>query len=448
LPPGQGIGCILTDTGVTTRLLENRELLQHMNTVSRTQPTPDATTIAHHFQQVRDLTLDLCKTLTPEDMTIQSMPDASPAKWHLAHSSWFFENFLLVPHLKGYRLFNPNFNHLFNSYYYSVGSMHPRPERGLLSRPGVDEVVRYRAHVDEHIHKLLETRSSEPELRFLTTLGLNHEQQHQELLLMDIKHLFFCSPLKPAWRELPAPLYKSAIPLKYIHRTEGLSAIGHVGNDFAFDNETPRHRIFIQAHVVANRLTTNGEYREFIRAGGYTTPNLWLSDGWSMVQKEGWTGPLYWKPDMTAEFTLGGERELDPDAPVCHLSYYEADAFARWASARLPTEMEWESLAADQPVQGNLLESGKFHTAPAEPGNGQFFGDAWEWTASSYSPYPGFKPLGGSLGEYNGKFMANQMVLRGGCCITPREHVRASYRNFYYPQQRWQFAGVRLAKDK
>jgi ergothioneine biosynthesis protein EgtB len=434
---------------MATRLLESLKLSHHMNTIPRTQPQPasDRAPIAQCYQQVRDLTLELCSTLTPEDMTVQSMPDASPAKWHLAHSSWFFENFLLTPHLKGYQLFNPQFAHLFNSYYYSVGSMHPRPERGLLSRPGVAEIRQYRAHVDEYMHRLLEAHGDQPELIFLTTLGVNHEQQHQELLLMDIKHLFFCNPVKPAWRELPMPPDTAAIPLKFISRSEGLLTVGHAGNGFAFDNETPRHRVFVQAHSLANRLTTNSEYLEFIRAAGYTTPELWLSDGWTNVQREGWNRPLYWNQDMTTEFTLAGERELDWHAPVSHLSYYEADAFARWAGARLPTEMEWESLAAGEPVAGNLLENGAFHPRAAANASKQLFGDVWEWTASSYSPYPGFKPLAGSLGEYNGKFMANQMVLRGGCCLTPREHIRASYRNFFYPQQRWQFAGLRLARD-
>ncbi|MGA9855684.1 MAG: ergothioneine biosynthesis protein EgtB [Gammaproteobacteria bacterium] len=420
-----------------------------MNTVPRTQPQPatDRTPIAQRYQQVRDLTVGLCATLTPEDMTVQSMLDASPAKWHLAHSSWLFENFLLTPHLKSYQLFNPQFTHLFNSYYYSIGSMHPRPERGLLSRPRVSEVLRYREHVDEHMHRLLEAHANEPELTFLTRLGLNHEQQHQELLLMDIKHLFSCNPLKPAWRELPSPAHTPVMPLKFIPRTEGLLAIGHAGDGFAFDNETPRHRVFIQTHSMANRLTTNGEYLEFIHAGGYSTPELWLSDGWTTVRREGWNRPLYWNESMTKEFSLGGERELVLEAPVCHLSYYEADAFARWAGARLPTEMEWESLTTGEPVAGNLLESGEFHPQAAAAGASQLFGDVWEWTSSNYAPYPGFKPLAGSLGEYNGKFMANQMVLRGGCCITPREHVRASYRNFFYPQQRWQFAGLRLARD-
>ncbi|MHB8405296.1 MAG: ergothioneine biosynthesis protein EgtB [Gammaproteobacteria bacterium] len=423
-----------------------------MNIAPRTQPMSafDCTQRVLRYQQIRDVTTGLCHSLTPEDMTLQSMPDASPTKWHLAHSSWFFEHFLLAPYLKGYRPFSPQFNYLFNSYYYTVGDMHPRSERGLLSRPGIAEVAHYRAHVDEHMHKLLDARGSEPELAYLTTLGLNHEQQHQELLLMDIKHLFARNPLQPRWRQLPAPVSMSALPLKFIPRPEGLLPIGHAGSDFAFDNETPRHRVFIQAHALANRLTTNNDYLEFIRAGGYSAPTLWLSDGWATLQREGWNRPLYWNEDMTEEFTLGGPRALDANAPVCHVSFYEADAFARWAGARLPTEAEWETLAADRAIEGNFMEQGRFHplgaSAVAEPPY-QMYGDVWEWAMSPYTPYPGFKPLAGSLGEYNGKFMANQMVLRGGSCATPREHVRASYRNFFYPQQRWQFSGLRLAQD-
>jgi ergothioneine biosynthesis protein EgtB len=420
-----------------------------MNTTPRPQPVsaPDNVSIARRYRHIRSTTLELCRTLSPEDMTVQSMPDASPAKWHLAHSSWFFENFLLEPYMAGYRPYDPRFKHLFNSYYHTVGSLYPRPERGLLSRPGVSDVTQYRAHVDEHMHDLLETHGSEPKLVFLATLGLNHEQQHQELLLMDIKHLFSHNPLKPVWREQAKSAAAAPPPLQFISRPEGLFHIGAAGGGFAFDNETPRHRVFIQAHNLANRLTTNNEYLEFIRAGGYTSPALWLSDGWSTMLEEGWNRPLYWNQDMTAEFTLGGEQKLDPHAPVCHLSYYEADAYARWVGARLPTENEWESFAMDYPVQGNLLESAKFHPSPAIAGSNQVFGDAWVWTVSSYAPYPGFKPLAGSLGEYNGKFMANQMVLRGGSCVTPLDHVRASYRNFFYPQQRWQFSGLRLAKD-
>ena len=410
---------------------------------------PASDSLALRFQQVRALTADLCGTLAAEDMTVQSMPDASPAKWHLAHTTWFFENFMLLPQMPGYRPFHPQYAYIFNSYYEGAGRRHPRPERGLLSRPTVAEVMHYRAHVDEHMLCLLEQDNGDAQLAFLVMLGLNHEQQHQELLLTDIKHLFSLNPLKPAWRELTAPPRRSAPELKFIARPEGLRHIGHAGSGFAFDNETPRHRVFQPAYAMANRLVTNGEYREFIRAGGYRNPALWLADGWATVQRENWQRPLYWSEDMTAEFTLGGERELDADAPVCHVSYYEAEAFARWAGARLPTEAEWETFAAGQPVDGNFLDSGWFHPSASAAGESpyQLYGDVWEWTMSPYFPYPGFKPLAGTLGEYNGKFMANQLVLRGGSCVTPAGHMRASYRNFFYPHQRWQFMGLRLAKD-
>ncbi|MGH8402225.1 MAG: ergothioneine biosynthesis protein EgtB [Gammaproteobacteria bacterium] len=404
--------------------------------------------LASRYKQVRDTSVDLCRTLTPEDMTVQSMPDASPAKWHLAHTTWFFERFLLRPHLKDYPPFNPTFDYLFNSYYHTAGDMYPRLQRGLLSRPTVVEVMAYRDHVNTHMMRLLEQQNTDAELGFLITLGLNHEQQHQELLLTDIKHMLSLNPLKPAWRKLSVPVSAPVPQLKYISRLEGLVQIGHSGASFAFDNEKPCHRVFLQRHTMASRLVTNGEFREFIRAGGYETPELWLSDGWATIQKEGWMHPLYWNKDMTAEFTLGGQRELDANAPVCHVSYYEADAYARWAGARLPTETEWETFVADRPTEGNLMESGLFHPRVAKSGDSQLFGDVWEWTTSAYAAYPGFKPLAGSLGEYNGKFMVNQMVLRGGSCVTPASHMRATYRNFFYPQQRWQFMGIRLAKDE
>ena len=328
--------------------------------------------------------------------------------------------------------------------------MHPRPARGLLSRPLVADVLRYREHVDRHLLELIGRRRGDAPFTALLALGLNHEQQHQELLLMDIKHLFSLNPLKPVWRELPKALAAGkGKAMKYLPRPGGLALIGHGGEGFAFDNETPRHQTLVSPHAIASRPVSNGEYREFIRADGYRTPELWLSDGWATVQRGGWDRPLYWSEDMSAEFTLGGLREITVDAPVVHLSYYEADAYARWAGARLPTEAEWESLAAEQPVAGNFLDAGLFHPATAASGDGltQLYGDVWEWTASPYTAYPGFKPLAGSLGEYNGKFMANQQVLRGGACVTPAGHVRASYRNFFYPHQRWQFSGLRLAKD-
>ena len=404
--------------------------------------------LPEQYTAVRGLTLELCRGLTPEDMALQSMPDASPAKWHLAHTSWFFEQFLLIPELAGYRAFHPDYAYLFNSYYYSVGEMHPRPIRGVLSRPAHADILAYRAHVDAHMQALLTARGADPAITARVTLGLNHEQQHQELLLMDLKHLFSLNPLRPAWRELPALPAAEAGPMTFLPRHGGQVSIGHAGPAFAFDNETPRHATLLTPHTLAERPVSNDEYREFIRAGAYRKPELWLSDGWAMRQREGWERPLYWSADLKHEFGLGGEQALALDAPVCHLSWYEADAYARWAGARLPTEAEWESAAAGKPIAGNCLESGLFRPSPAAgEGLRQLYGDVWEWTASPYTPYPGFKPLAGALGEYNGKFMANQFVLRGGACVTPVSHLRASYRNFFYPQQRWQFAGLRLARD-
>ena len=410
----------------------------------------DGIKLVQWYQRVRAVTADLCRSLASEDMVVQSMPDASPAKWHLAHTTWFFEHFLLTSHDNSYRPFNRDFNYLFNSYYRTVGAMHPRPERGLLSRPVAAEVMRYRTYADEYMLGLIEKHAADKAFAFLVTLGLHHEQQHQELILTDILHLFSLSPLKPAWRDLPPPPVASAPPLQYLPRPEGLFDIGHAGGGFAFDNETPRHRVFVPAHAIANRPVTNDEYRDFIRAGGYQAPELWLSDGWAAVQRENWNRPLYWSEDMTAEFTLGGMRGMDCNAPVCHVSYYEADAFARWAGARLPAEAEWETFAAQFPIEGNLMESGLFHPRAAQADGDkprQLFGDVWEWTASAYAAYPGFKPLAGSLGEYNGKFMVNQLVLRGGSCATPLSHLRVSYRNFFPPHVRWQFTGIRLARD-
>jgi ergothioneine biosynthesis protein EgtB len=419
-----------------------------MNTQLRSPAAPSTDTAPEtRFAAVRALTVALCRSLGPEDMVLQSMPDASPAKWHLAHSSWFFETFLLTPHQPGYQPFHPDYAYLFNSYYESAGPRHPRPQRGLLSRPTVTDVLAYRAHVDHGMQALLTSRGADPVLAAVLELGLNHEQQHQELLLMDVKHLFSLNPLKPAWRSLPKPGAGVARPLKYTSRPAGQVSMGHAGADFAFDNETPRHPVLVASHAIAERPVSNAEFRDFVHAGGYRDAALWMSDGWATVQREGWDRPLYWDEDMTSEFTLGGRREIVDAAPVCHLSWYEAEAFARWAGARLPTEAEWESYAAEQPVAGNFMDSGLFQPAPANGTATQIFGDVWEWTASAYAPYPGFKPLAGGLGEYNGKFMANQMVLKGGACVTPAAHVRASYRNFYYPQQRWQFAGLRLAKD-
>ncbi|HEY4128513.1 MAG TPA: ergothioneine biosynthesis protein EgtB [Gammaproteobacteria bacterium] len=419
-----------------------------MNTQLRhSAATPAGAAPEARYTAVRALTADLCQSLGPEDMGLQSMADASPAKWHLAHTTWFFETFLLATEQRDYRLFHPDFAYLFNSYYNGVGEMNPRALRGLMSRPTVAEVLAYRAHVDQHMQSLLRDRGDEPGISALLTLGLNHEQQHQELLLMDIKHLFSLNPLKPAWRPLPRVSTSSAAPLKYVSRPAGQVSIGHTGTGFAFDNETPRHPTLVPAHELADRSVSNAEFRDFVRDGGYRNPIFWMSDGWATAQREGWHGPLYWDEDLETEFSLAGWREIAPGAPVCHVSWYEADAFARWAGARLPTEAEWESLAVTQTLAGNFLDAGLVQPAPAAEGDLQMFGDVWEWTGSAYSPYPGFTPLGGSLGEYNGKFMINQMVLRGGACVTPADHIRASYRNFFYPQQRWQFAGLRLAKD-
>jgi ergothioneine biosynthesis protein EgtB len=381
-------------------------------------------------------------------MMVQSMPDASPAKWHLAHTTWFFEQFVLGrdPH---YRSRDPSWHYLFNSYYQSVGPMHARPQRGLLSRPSLGEVLGWRRHVDEAVNERL-LRDDHGTYDPLVELGLQHEQQHQELLLTDILHAFWSNPLLPAYlREPPADAASRALPLHFAAGREGVAEIGHAGEGFAFDNETPPHRTWLSPHALANRLVTNEEYAAFVHDGGYREPSLWLSDGWAMVQREGWQRPLYWQPDLASAFSLAGVRALDPAAPVCHLSYYEADAFARWAGARLPTEAEWEAAAAVLPVEGNLLDGApRLPQVASGAGLAQMYGDAWEWTASPYVAYPGFRPLPGSLGEYNGKFMCGQWVLRGGSCATPRGHVRASYRNFFPPQARWQFAGLRLAKDR
>ncbi|MDT8319953.1 MAG: ergothioneine biosynthesis protein EgtB [Xanthomonadales bacterium] len=410
--------------------------------------------LAERYTAVRALTRALCKTLEPEDYVVQSMPDVSPAKWHLAHTSWFFERFVLEAHADVYRRFDENYDYLFNSYYYSAGQMHPRPERGLLSRPLVRDILHYRDHVDEAVLGLIAQQGEEAPLRQLLTLGLNHEQQHQELLLTDIKHVFSCNPMKPAVNpSLPLKPAGRKTAHAFTLRSGGLFEIGADGDGFCFDNETPRHETLVREHAIGSRLVTNDEYRAFIRDGGYGEPGWWLSDGWSTINQRSWKRPLYWSEDLASEFTLGGQRELDPAAPVVHVSYYEADAYARWAGARLPTEAEWELAARESArthdIDGNLMSAGHWHpvAATASEGGRQFFGDAWEWTASPYAAYPGFKPLAGSLGEYNGKFMCNQMTVRGGSCVTADDHIRASYRSFFYPDARWQFLGIRLARD-
>lgn len=396
----------------------------------------------------------LCAPLTREDHVIQTAPEASPAKWHLAHVSWFFETFLLKAYLPGYAEFHPRFGYLFNSYYEQIGKFHPRQERGFLSRPGVDDIIRYRAHVDEHMLTLLQRAGDDvwPALQQRLEIGLNHEQQHQELLLTDIKLNFSANPLRPAYRgDLPETSSATAPTLHWIALPGGIHEIGHPGSGFAYDNEKPRHRVYLNAFRLASRPVTNGEFLAFMQDGGYDNPAFWLSDGWATSRRLHWSSPLYWESQDGAwqQFTLGGMRPLNLAEPVCHVSYYEADAYAAWAGKRLPTEAEWEIAARGVAVGGNLRDSGRLHPAPAPPGTGllQMYGDVWEHTASPYQAYPGFRLAAGALGEYNGKFMCSQMVLRGGACVTAADHVRASYRNFFYPHERWQFQGIRLAED-
>lgn len=405
---------------------------------------------ADRFRAVRESTERLCEPLEVEDYCLQSMLDCSPPKWHLAHTTWFFETFVLAEHEPGFRPYHPNYRYLFNSYYEAVGQRWPRPTRGLLSRPTVAEVYAYRRAVDGQMVALLESADDRTlaVLAPLIELGLNHEQQHQELLLTDLKHAFGLNPLRPVYATGDLTPSNGSPALRWEAYPPGVREVGHTGDGFAFDNEGPRHRQFVEGFAVASRLVTAGEFLAFIADGGYDTPALWLSDGWAARHRHDWTAPLYWERDSDgwAAFTLRGFRPLDPGAPVCHLSYYEADAFARWAGARLPTEFEWEVAAAPREVSGNFLDSDRFHPV-GDPGSGQWFGDVWEWTASPYTAYPGYRPAAGALGEYNCKFMCNQMVLRGGSCATPAGHVRPTSRNFFPPDARWQFSGLRLAKD-
>ena len=409
------------------------------------------TACAEWYERVRGRSLALCAALAPEDTVVQSMPDASPTKWHLAHTTWFFERFVLGRGGDGPAPLHPEWHFLYNSYYQSAGPMHTRSERGLLTRPTLAEVCAYRARIDAQVLARFDA-PIDAQLDFLITLGLHHEQQHQELMLTDLKHLFSCNPLQPAYLKARAPAGGRATPLRFVSGYPGIVAIGFDGAGFAYDNELPRHSELLHPHAIAQRPVTNAEYAEFIRDGGYREPLLWMSEGWATVQREGWSRPLYWAQDLAHAFTLGGPRALDPHAPVCHVSFFEADAFARWAGARLPLEAEWETLAATLDAQrGHFADDGALEPmadgAPEEDGPRQMFGDVWEWTSSPYVGYPGFRPLPGALGEYNGKFMCGQWVLRGGSCATPRGHVRASYRNFFYPRDRWQFSGIRLAKD-
>jgi ergothioneine biosynthesis protein EgtB len=408
--------------------------------------------LAARYRTVRRASHELVAPLSPEDCGLQSMPDASPTKWHLAHTTWFFETLVLETQVPEYRAFDPHFRVLFNSYYNSVGEQYTRAQRGLLSRPTLDEVLAYRRHVDAHVLELLDEPARDIEhVDRIIELGIHHEQQHQELILTDLKHGLAQNPLRPTYRKAAPPTAGSAEALSWHRFAEGLRTIGHSGNSFAFDNECPEHRVFVDAFELASRPVTNGEYLAFIADGGYERPEPWLADGWATVQREGWRAPLYWseEPDGWSVFTLCGTQPVRPEDPVCHVSYFEADAYARWAGARLPTEAEWET-AAGGSLEGNFVESGCLEPRPSPARDGApsaLFGDVWEWTQSPYMPYPGFRPLSGSLAEYNGKFMSNQVVLRGGSCATPRSHVRATYRNFFYPHARWQFSGIRLAGD-
>jgi ergothioneine biosynthesis protein EgtB len=401
------------------------------------------------FLRIRAVTDRLAEPLTAEDMLVQPMTDASPTKWHLAHTTWFFETFVLAPHKPGYRDFHPHFRFLFNSYYNAVGTRPDRDKRGSFSRPGLEDVRAYRRYVNEQVQELLAAEPG-PECLAILELGLHHEQQHQELILTDIKFVFGSNPLRAAYRELAAEPMALAPPQRWLEFEGGIQAVGYEGTGFCFDNELERHDVLLRPFRLASRPVTNSEYLQFMADRGYSRPELWLSEGWDAVRAQGWEAPLYWerKQDGWQVLTLAGIQAVEPSEPVCHVSFYEADAYARWAGARLPTEFEWEVAAAGQPVEGNFLESERFHPAPAEGTHalGQIFGDVWEWTASPYVAYPGFRPADGALGEYNGKFMSSQMVLRGGSCATPQSHIRASYRNFFPPGARWQFAGIRLAQ--
>jgi len=424
---------------------------------SQAEPSSPAEQLLARFHEVRDFTARLSDNLAPEDCVVQSMPEVSPTKWHLAHTTWFFETFILKKWVPGYRDAVPEYAYLFNSYYNAAGAMHRRDLRGLISRPTVDETKKYRASIDADIDDLISGADEKlfRDIEPILTLGIHHEQQHQELLITDIKHVFAQNPLYPVFRRREIDDHKIDIePLKFVEFDEATIEIGHDGKDFSYDNESPRHRALVLPFSLANRLITNAEYLKFMADNGYSRSELWLSLGWTTVNEQNWGAPLYWveRDGEWWNFTLSGLRQVDPNEPVTHLSYFEADAYANWAGARLPTEFEWERAAAKIDIDGNFVETERFHPAalnktPHGQQLAQMFGDVWEWTRSSYSPYPGYRAGPGALGEYNGKFMCNQYVLRGGSCATSRTHIRKTYRNFFQPDKRWQFTGIRLARD-
>ncbi len=409
----------------------------------------DTRHLCQRFLAIRRLSEALAEPLSAEDQTVQSMRDASPTKWHLAHTTWFFETFVLRPHAPGYRPFDPAYEYLFNSYYEAVGPRHPRPQRGMITRPGVERIRAYRTYVSQAMAALI--GSGRGDWTELVELGLHHEQQHQELILMDVKHLLSMNPLFPAYAPERGAPADDATALRWVDFEGGLVEIGHAADGFAFDNEGPRHRAWVDPFALATRLSTCGEYAAFIADGGYRRPELWLSAGWDCVKQRDWQAPLYWHRDGDRWnlFTLSGLRPMRGSEPVCHVSFYEAAAFAKWAGKRLPREAEWELASIDAAGSGNMLEDGRYHPIAAPRGDGlaQMIGDVWEWTASPYVAYPGYREPPGAVGEYNGKFMANQMVLRGGCAATPRDHIRTTYRNFFPPDARWMFGGIRLAED-
>jgi len=414
----------------------------------------DRQRLADRYWSVRSFTKHLCESLETEDFVVQTMTDVSPTKWHLAHTTWFFETFILKEFCEDYTPFHPRYAFLFNSYYVQAGERHARHRRGALTRPTVVDIFSYRAHVDQHMVALLDDRpdlfSGGPACVF--EIGLNHEQQHQELLLTDIKHVLSENPLRPAFRDLPNVATGEATAQAWTPISEGVYEIGHSGEGFHYDNEGPRHRRFIEAVDVSNRLVTNAEFIEFMEDGGYTRPELWLMEGWATREENDWTAPGYWEElnGQWHQFTLGGLKPVMPNHPVCHVSYYEADSFARWAGCRLPTEAEWEVAGSSVPIEGNFANDGILLPVPSGTATGlqQMFGNLWEWTGSHYSAYPGYQAADGALGEYNGKFMVNQFVLRGGSLATSLSHIRRTYRNFFHPPSRWQFTGIRLVREE